>query len=154
MTQILDVLENQEIKPEWDPNHMESKIIKDIGENVQIQYFKSKKVAMVSSRDGYIVICSKELQPEETESGNKIIKIGVKSLNSDKYPEIKGVVRAQTIISGYYLEELKPDLCRLDFMVESDVKIKLFISKQVAPKSCNYAYYISQYLMKQNSGTK
>lgn len=40
---------------------MDGNIVKEIGENVGLQYYKSKKVAMVSSRDQYIVTSVKQL---------------------------------------------------------------------------------------------
>ena len=59
------------------------------------------------------------------------------------------MVRADTKISGYYIEEIKSNLCKIDFMIESDFKISLFIAKQVAPKSSNYAHFLREFISKQ-----
>lgn len=91
---------------------------------------------------------TKVIPATESPTGRKLIKIGVKSLNSDKYPPNQGAVRADTKISGYYIDEIKPNVCKIDFMIESDFKISLFIAKQVAPKSSNYAFFLKDYMKK------
>lgn len=67
---------------------------------------------------------------------------------SDDYPPTEGCVRAATIISGWWLEELEPPSkgCLAHFLLESDFKISLFIQKQVAPRASNYAARLQEYV--------
>ena len=63
---------------------MEGSKLTDIGESVELHYLKTKKVAVVSSRDQYLIITTKIIPASESPTGHKLIKIGVKSLNCDK----------------------------------------------------------------------
>ena len=53
--------------------------MKDLGDNAQIHYLKTKKIAMVSSRDLYIVLMNKVIPPEISPTGKKIFIIAGKS---------------------------------------------------------------------------
>ena len=50
-TEIGEILVDEEQTALWDPNYMEGKLIKKIGEDTALTYMKTKKVAVVSSRD-------------------------------------------------------------------------------------------------------
>jgi hypothetical protein len=63
-----------------------------------------------------------------------------RSKDLDQYPPTPGIVRAQTKISGYWIEELEPNLVDVHFIAETDFKISLFIQKQVGPAKSNYPY--------------
>jgi hypothetical protein len=71
-----------------------------------------------------------------------------RSVDLDEYPPISNAVRAQTKITGYYMEQIEPNVVDLHFCVETDFKISLFISKQVAPKSSNYANALREFVDK------
>jgi hypothetical protein len=49
--------------------------------------------------------------------------IAAKSLDLDEYPPTTGAVRAITKISGYYMEQIEPNVVDLHFCVEADFKI-------------------------------
>lgn len=42
----------------WDQNFKEGKKVKDIGENVELHYSRTKKIAVMSERDQYAVIAT------------------------------------------------------------------------------------------------
>jgi hypothetical protein len=84
-------------------------------------------------------------------TGKRACILACKSVDLPDYPAISGCVRAQTHISGYYIEELSEDQCEVRFAIESDFKISLFISKQVAPKSSNYSNALREYIDKVNA---
>ena len=48
------------------------------------------------------------------------------------------------------MEQIEPNVVDLHFCVESDFKISLFIAKQVAPKSSNYANALREFIEKEN----
>ena len=50
-TEIAEILLNEETTSLWDPNFLEGKLLKRIGEDTALTYMKTKKVAVVSSRD-------------------------------------------------------------------------------------------------------
>ncbi len=128
LQRIWDLIVDYEHKAEYDPNYMEGVKIKDIGPRVSLHYLKTKKVAVVSSRDQYLLVTNKLIEPEQSPTGNRILIIGSRSKDLDQYPPIKGCVRAETKISGYYIEEVVPGkACDVHFMVESDFKVSFFI---------------------------
>jgi hypothetical protein len=106
---------------------------------------------MVSSRDQYLVIYRKDIPAELSSSGRKTCIVSCKSVDLPEYPLVPGCVRAQTFISGYFIEEINENECEVHFVVESDFKISLFISKQVAPKSSNYSNALREYVDKVNA---
>ena len=84
--------------------------------------------------------------PEDSPTGKKLLIIALKSLDSEEFPPNQGIVRAKTLISGYYVEEVEPGKLDVHFLLESDFKISLFVQKQVAPKNANYSYFMKKWL--------
>jgi len=72
--------------------------------------------------------------------------MGGKSVELEDRPPVPGCVRSTIIISGMYMVELEPKLIELTFLLESDLKLSLFIQKQAAPKATNYAYFIKKFM--------
>ena len=70
---------------------------------------KTRKVAMVSSRDMYIVLTHRMIPAESSPTGKKIMIIAGRTCELPQYPENAGIVRAATHITGYYIEELSQD---------------------------------------------
>ena len=143
---FLPTLLNQDNRHIWDQNFDSGGLIKQIGANVQLHYIKTKKIAMVSSRDQYLVIYRKDIPADLSDTGKKQCIVACKSKDLEEYPPTPGNVRAQTHISGYFIEEISENECHVYFAIESDFKISLFISKQVAPKSSNYANALREYV--------
>ena len=119
---------------------------KIIGPNVGLQYIKTKKVAMVSSRDQYICMVRRDTPANMSPSGRRKIIIAGKSKELEEYPPTQGVVRARTLISGFYIDVLKPDVLDVHFIVESDFKLSIFIQKQVGPAKSNYPDFLAKYI--------
>lgn len=94
-----------------------------------MHYLKTKKIAMVSSRDMHIVLTNKVIPVERSPTGKKTVIIAGKSCSLPQYPENAGIVRAICHITGYYIEELSPSEVKVSFCVESDFKISMFITK-------------------------
>ena len=84
-------------------------MVTKIGDSVDLQYLRTKKIALVSSRDQYLIFVDKWLSASESPSGRRSLVLAAKSAPpSEDYPPTNGAVRASTIISGWWLEELEP----------------------------------------------
>ena len=95
------------------------------------------------------MINRKIIEPKDSHTGNRIFIYGCKSLeNLEKFPENKGIVRASTYITGYYIEELSNEKCNVHFIVETDYKIPLWIQQHFAPNAANYAWILKNYAEK------
>lgn len=143
------ILSDHASKPDWDPNYQEGRLVKQIGDSVDLHYLRTKKIALVSSRDQYLVYVEKWLSAAESPSGRRTLAVAAKSAPpSGDCPPAEGCVRAATIITGWWIEELEPPQkgCLARFMIESDFKISLFVQKQVAPRASNYAARLKDYV--------
>ena len=147
---LMEKMSNYETRHLWDQNFESGRLVRQIGPQVQLHYIKTKKVAVVSSRDQYVVIYMKEIPAEFNPSGKRAIIFAARSIDLDEYPPTPGAVRSLTKISGYYMEQIEPNVVDLHFLVEADFKISLFISKQVAPKASNYANALREFIDKDN----
>ena len=127
MDELIKIMDNPDFKKYWVPNYEIGHIERHLSENVRIDYVKTKKVAVISSRDMYMVLMKKFIQPEKSPTGKKLVVIAGKSCDLPCFPEHSGVVRAVNYMSGYYIEELGPSEVKLTFVVESDFKISMFI---------------------------
>ena len=58
---ILLKMEDYSNRHHWDPNFEKGMMVKEIGPDVSLHYVKTKKVAVVSSRDQYLLIYAKEI---------------------------------------------------------------------------------------------
>lgn len=129
LDEFIEIMKNPDNRFDWDQNYENGYTEKILSENTRIDYLKTKKVAMVSSRDMYLVLMNKKIPAESSPTGKQIFIIAGKSCTLPGYPETKGAVRAVAYISGYYIEELGPNEIRCTFCVESDFKISVFIAK-------------------------
>lgn len=74
-------MSNYDTRGQWDQNFESGKMVRQIGPMVQLHFMKTKKVAMVSSRDQYIVIYRKEIPAQYNPSGKRAVIIAAKSHN-------------------------------------------------------------------------
>lgn len=155
LQEICDIIKDYGNKPDWDPNFHEGRKVMDIGGSVELHYLRTKKIAVVSGRDQYLVFVEKWLPATASPSGRRTVVLAAKSLQpNENYPATEGCVRASTIISGWWVEELEPPSkgCLVHFLIESDFKISLFVQKQVAPRASNYAGRLKDYIEVQRGG--
>ena len=117
-------------------------------DNSQVHYIKTKRQSIVSPRDQNLVINRRVIQPKDSPTGNKIFIIGARSYDFEKYPEKSGIVRANTYITGYYIEEIAKNQCDVHFLLETDYKIPVRIQRLLGPKSTNYAWSLKKYIEK------
>jgi START domain len=127
IVEVADVLRDDKLKPQWDPNYCEEELKMRLGDNVVVKYSKTKKIAVVSSRDFYLVVAHKYFDADRSPTKRPLLIIGAKS--RDLFPVNTGVVRAVNYISGYYIEEVEKGKLEVNFLVESDFKISVFVMK-------------------------
>lgn len=79
LDRIVDFIADYEDRHLWDSNYSAGGVIKSLGEDSELHYIKTKRVAMVSPRDQYLVINRRNIEPEESPTGNRIVIIGARS---------------------------------------------------------------------------
>ena len=62
--EFVEIMADPENRKSWDQNYESGHIEKELSENVRIDYLRTRKVAMVSSRDMYLVLMNKIIPPE------------------------------------------------------------------------------------------
>lgn len=114
-----------------------------------IQYMKYKKVLVVSPRDLVLVGSIRRINEKEC-------WLFAKTFEYPPIPHVKNVVRAETLISGWRVQQKddgnpatgeKP-LLKLTFYAMPDFKLSLFIQKSVGPKSSHLAIAFTDYIQK------
>lgn len=124
---ISDIIEDYKMRGIWDVNYNNGYLINQITDEISIHYIKTKKVAVVSSRDQYLTLSVKLIDSKNSPTGNKLKIVGARSKDWEQYPPNQGIVRASTFMSGWVLEQIEPNLVDVHFMIETDYKISLFL---------------------------
>jgi len=101
-------MEEMDTRHNWDPNVQDAKIIKEFNDDGVFAYMKTKKVAVVSSRDQYLFIHRRTTSTCPQFPGKRVYILACKSKNLSAYPETPNCVRAQTLISGTMIVEEEP----------------------------------------------
>lgn len=78
MIQIIEDQDTQK-KKEWDPNLLEGQMEKEISEDAALIYMKTKKIAVVSSRDQYLVAIKRLIPADQSPNGKRIYILAAKS---------------------------------------------------------------------------
>ena len=149
------VLEDYHNRVKWDANFAEGGVTKVLGENCEIHYVRTRRVAVVSPRDCYT--CIRKIVRDQSSgvvarfkrTKGKVLRscmIACKSFElGDQYTPVQsGIVRILVYLTGYYIEEVLTDeldehgnkkiVCDVIFFSEVDVKISQFIMRQLAPR--------------------
>ncbi|XP_049850584.1 START domain-containing protein 10-like [Schistocerca gregaria] len=126
---LYDVLHDHEYRAEWDENMLEGYVIELLNKNSEIGYYSGKMPSPVSNRD----FCN--LRSWKVFGDSKEYIIFNYSVKHDKCPEKKNFVRAQSVLSGYYIRALESG-CEFIYYSQSDPKgwipswiINFFLSK-------------------------
>ena len=133
---IFEAIANLEIRKQWDSVFSELRVVNHEGENgAEILYMIIKSpVFIVSNRD--FVQQRKMWKNFPTEKSHIIHFI---SVESPECPINKKIVRAETVISGYYMESIpdEPGYCKFGVLSQTDIKgnIPTFLVNKFAPKS-------------------
>ena len=123
---LLEVLQDFDQNKYWNPNMQEGKEVLQIADDCFFRYMKTKKVAMVSSRDQYSVIFKRMT---EDKGKHRKLYIASKSKDLANYPPTQGAVRSEVILSGFIFDEIGSNCIDCHFYAETDPKISLFICR-------------------------
>ena len=133
---IFEAIANLEIRKKWDSVFSELRVVNHNGENgAEILYMIIKSPSfLVSDRD--FVQQRKIWKNFPTEKSHILHFI---SVESPECPVIKKLVRAETIISGYFIEDIpnQPNKSTLGIISQTDIrgKIPTWLVNKVAPKA-------------------
>lgn len=131
---IYEAIANISIRKSWDSVFTELKVVANDGENgSEILYMTLKSPALVSDRD---FVQQRKIWKNFPNDKSHILHF--KSVNHPKCPRNKKYVRAETIISGYYIQDKgngKDSI--LGIISQTDVRgaIPTWLVNKVAPKA-------------------
>lgn len=131
---IYEAIANISIRKSWDSVFSELKVVANDGENgAEILYMTLKSPAFVSDRD---FVQQRKIWKNFPNDKSHILHF--KSVNHPKCPRNKKYVRAETIISGYYIQDKgngKDSI--LGIISQTDVRgaIPIWLVNKVAPKA-------------------
>lgn len=117
------------LRKEWDTNIEHAEIKKKIGANAYIMYSKTIKYYLVKSREfiiNYLI--------NEESDGTVVFVSSSDNCDYDKhFPEIPGVIRAYTALTGALFIPDGPNRCLMKLCVEIDLKAGMpdFAMRQV-----------------------
>lgn len=131
-----------------DSNIMEFMSFDNISTNIFLMYLLYKKLYFVDSRD-FVYLKHYKL----IEEGKKNWAYISKSISSDKYPEIKGKIRGDILLSGSIIKQLSEKESMVFFYSEINLKINLPVilikSKTISEMKKyveNFLYYMEKKL--------
>jgi hypothetical protein len=101
---VADTIADYNTRGTWDINYDSGYLLKTLTDQISIHYIKTKKVAVVSSRDQYLNLSVRTVEAEDSPSGYKRSIVGARSWDFEQYPPKKGIVRASTFMTGWVLE--------------------------------------------------
>lgn len=102
--QISDILNDYETRGIYDVNYDNGFLVKELTDDISIHYIKTKKVAVVSSRDQYLILCLKMIDAQTSPTGYRRKIVGARSKDFEQYPTKNGIVRASTFMTGWVLD--------------------------------------------------
>ena len=133
---IFEAIANVEIRKKWDSVFSELKVVNHNGENgAEILYMIIKSPSfLVSDRD---FVQQRKIWKEFPTKNSHILHFI--SVESPDCPLNKKYVRAETIISGYFIEDIpnQPNKSTLGIISQTDIrgKIPTWLVNKVAPKA-------------------
>ena len=109
----------------------EAKAVKQLGPDCFITHIKTKKIAMVSSREQFLCLTSRSQEADQSKSGKREFCISGKSKELPEFAHLSdpSAVRGNAVLNGFLFIETSPTQCECHFYLESDFKISLFIAK-------------------------
>ena len=114
MKEVFDYVDDLNNKPKYDKSLDHCKEIENLGDNYKIQYFNYKGAFMISNRDFYVVAYQNY--------GEDYSEMFCTNFTSPKYPEDKGVVRAELIYAGFQFRKVD-DGIQVTYYTQGDMKL-------------------------------
>lgn|SRR3989338_1270759 len=127
---LYDVLHDHNYRKVWDDNMIEGIVIFQLDSCNEVGYYAAKSPSPVSNRDFLNQRCWRAL-PDD---GLWVI-MNWSTAHSD-YPEKKGFVRAQSILSGYQIRRNPKGGCSFTYVTQTDPKgwIPAWVVNNIAGK--------------------
>lgn len=138
---FLEFLNDTPLQISLDPNIEEFQSFENPAENLFLMYLLYKKMLVVDSRDFVYLKYYKTLDQK-----NGSLGYVTKSLEHEKYPELKGKVRGEILLSGNVITKINEKQSMIVFYSEIDLKMNLPIVL-VKPKTISeMKKYIESFL--------
>jgi len=134
---LYDVFHDAEYRREWDENMIDGHEFEQLDDNNDVGYYSVRCPAPLTNRDF--------VNQRSWRIKDKTYVIKNHSVNYPKCPPKKGLIRARSIRTGYYILALedadhRPAGCQLTYLTQSDPKgnipsfISNIVTKKLAPK--------------------
>jgi len=130
---LYDVLHDPEYRSTWDENMIEGHLIEQLDPYNDVGYYSAKVPSPVANRDWV----NQRMWREKPSTEYVIMN---HSVPHEKMPEKKGFVRANSIMSGYYVLPLANGSCSLTYLTQNDPRgwipswLVNKVTKSFAPK--------------------
>lgn len=111
---VIELVRDLDKRQDYDEIFESGKVVENIHNQLKIIYIKNKGKFLVSGRDF--------VQVTYSEVFDGVYYQVSKSIESDKIPPVKGVVRAELKLGCWAVKPLSPDSCNVIFMVNFDPK--------------------------------
>ncbi|KAF6725377.1 PCTP-like protein [Oryzias melastigma] len=111
---MYDVIHDGEYRKTWDPNMLESFDIARLSDNADVGYYSWNCPKPLKNRD---VVTLRSWQVKDDEY--IIINFSVKH---PKHPTHSNLVRAVSILTGYYIKNTGPNSCTFIYLSQADPK--------------------------------
>lgn len=114
--ELYNVLHDHDFRKTWDENMMDGHVVELINKHTEIGYYAAKMPSVVSNRD----FCNLRTWKARPKKGEWIIfNFSVRHQNC---PEKKGFVRANSILTGYFIRKLEEGGIEFNYYSQSDPK--------------------------------
>jgi len=129
---LYDVFHDADYRREWDENMIEGREFEQLDENNDIGYYSIRCPAPLTNRDFV------NQRSWRVKDNTYVIKNH--SVKYPKCPEKKGLIRARSIRTGYYILALEGGGCKLSYLTQGDPKgnipsvVSNLVTKKLAPK--------------------
>jgi hypothetical protein len=129
---LYDVFHDADYRREWDENMIDGHEFEQLDNNNDIGYYSIRCPAPLTNRD-FVNERSWRIK------GNTYV-IKNHSVKYPKCPEKKGLIRARSFLTGYYVLALEGGGCQLTYLTRGDPKgaipniVSNFVTKKLAPK--------------------
>jgi len=130
---LYDVFHDAEYRRQWDENMIDGHEFEQLDKNNDIGYYSVKFPAPLTNRD---FVNQRAWRVKD----NKSYVIKNHSVNYPPCPEKKGLIRARSLRTGYYLFALEGGNTQLIYVTQTDTKgnipsmVSNFVTKKFAPK--------------------
>lgn len=129
---IYEVITNIESRTKWDTVFPAVQLIESLPQtNQEVHYLFLKSYnPFASDREMVLMQTVVKNMPND-----KSVLIHLHSVEHNKHPINKKIIRAQMPVCGYYIEEIEPNKCKAAFVRQMDFDLPQFIMKKIAPKA-------------------